>query len=180
MKHLIFLAAFSAATMAANPGAFAKNIEDATPTPAPIISTELSGNDVTFLKDSPAQMALLIQLSQMADTRSVTPEVKALAATVLKDQTDTLAKLKDVAKQNGVSIDANPDKQGKKTIAKLSKLTGILFDKAFLDAQGDIDDALQTSLQAGTASSNADIKAAADSALTALKAERDQLRKLGI
>jgi predicted outer membrane protein len=125
-------------------------------------------------------MALLAQLSELAKKRAVTPEVQAEAATLWKEQTDAATQLKALAAKNEVTVTDEPDRQGLKVLQSLSKLGGVKFDKSFLDAQSDAQDTLETTLELGSKSRDADIKALAQADLDILKAERDRVRKLGL
>jgi len=176
-RILAFVALAGAAAIST---AAAADIEDATPTPAPILSTEISGSELGFLMDAAPQIALLVHLAELAKTRAVTPEVQSEAATVSKEQTAAAGQLKDLATHNNVPLTGDPDDQGAKILATLHDLSGVKFDKAFLDAQADAQDALETTLNTGAASSDPAIKAFATANLQTLKQERDRVRKLGL
>jgi predicted outer membrane protein len=160
--------------------ATAAPIEDATPTPAPILSTEISGRDLGFFMGTAPEIALLVQLADLAKTRAVTPEVQAEAATVLKEQTAASGQLKDLAGRNHVPLPDGPGDDGGKVLIDLRKLDGVKFDKAFLDALGDAQDSLETALTGGAGSADPNIKAFASTNLQTLKQERDRIRKLGL
>jgi len=153
--------------------------EYATPTPAAILSTEISGGDLVFFTGAGPQTALMGELSALARKQAVTPEVKALAGTVFKEQTDAVAQLKALAAAKDVPMSQDLDREGRKVLLRLAKETGPRFDKSFLDALGDAQDLLETSLDAGAASSDKEIKAYADAGLEELKKERDGVRQLG-
>ena len=157
-----------------------KDIEDSTPTPMPILSTEISGSDLGFFMGAGPQMALLERLSELAQKRAVTPEVKSEAGMVLKEQTDAAVRLKTLAAARHVPVADEPDEAGKKILQSLGKLDGVQFDKAFLNAQGDANDALEASLDAGAGSTDGEIKAFAQAELQALTAEKERVRKLGL
>jgi predicted outer membrane protein len=161
-------------------GALCAAPEDATPTPAPILSTEMSGSDLGFFMGAARQAELLARLSELAKAHAVTPEVQALAAAVLKDQTDAAVKLKSLAERKHAPLGAEPDRARAQLVESLGKLKGPRFDKSYLDALGDAQDALETSLNAGAGSSDAEIKALAEADLATLKQEQDRVRKLGL
>jgi hypothetical protein len=156
-----------------------KDIEDSTPTPAPIISTDISGSDLTFLTDAARQIALLKTLSTLASKSAVTPEVQAEASAVVKDQTDALTALQKIAAGDHVSLDTGLHDADQRLAKSLRSQKGLKLDKAYLDAQADADHALEASLTAGAASSDAGIKAFAQNNLAKLKQEQDRVRKLG-
>ncbi|MGA3170758.1 MAG: DUF4142 domain-containing protein [Chthoniobacteraceae bacterium] len=153
--------------------------EYATPAPAAILSTEISGGDLVFFTGAGPETALIKEISALAEKRAVTPEVKALAIAVLKEQTDAAAQLSALAAARDVPIPQGPDGEGRKELATLAKMEGPRFDKSFLDALGDAQDLLETSLEAGAGSSDKEIKAYAEAGLERLKKERDGVRRLG-
>jgi predicted outer membrane protein len=160
--------------------AMGKEIEDATPTPAPILTTDISGGDLVFFTGAAPQMALLARLSDLAKNRAETPEVQAEAAMVLKEQTDAVERLKALAAGKGVTVAGEPDDQGKAILKSVDALKGVKFDKSYLDALTDAEDALEPSLNAGAGSSDKEIKALATAVQGTLKQERDRVKKLGM
>jgi len=176
MKRIIIGAAMAMAALCC----FGKDILDSTPPPMPILSTEISGSDLAFFTGAASQMALLARLSELAKKQAVTPEVQVEAGALEKEQTGAMAQLKTLAIRKHAPADAEVDDAGGKLLQALGKLNGVKFDKSFLDAQGDAEDALQASLEAGAGSSDADIKAFAAAGLETLKAERERVRKLGL
>jgi len=166
-------------TLRAGMSATATAIEDATPTPAPILSTDISGRDLAFLTDAAHQMALLAKISGMASKQAVTPEVQTEAATVAKEQTDAMTALQKIADGFHVPLDTELYDDDIKLVKALEAEKGLKFDKSYLDAQADADQALEASLTAGAASSDSGIKAFSQSGLATLKAEQDRVRKLG-
>jgi len=178
MKRLALgAAALLAATLTA---LCAAGPEEATPTPAPIVSTEISGSDLGFFTGAARQTALLVRVSGLAKRHAVTPEVQAVAAAVWQEQTDAAARLKKLAERKQAPLPEEPDGEGKKLLQTLGKLTGPKFDKSCLDALGDAQDALETSLEAGAASMDGEIKAFAVAGLGTLKQERQRVSRLGM
>jgi predicted outer membrane protein len=180
MNRLPWIIAIAALAGASAVSAIAANIEDATPTPAPILSTEISGSELGFLMDATQRIALLVRLAGLAKTKAVTPEVQAEAATISKEQTAAAAQLKDLAASDHVPLTDGPGDQGEKVLADLRNLSGVKFDKAFIDALADAQDALGPALNTGTTVADPAIKAFAAANLQTLKQERDRIRKLGL
>jgi len=160
-------------------GAGAKDVEDATPTPAPILSTEVSASDLSCLTGAAHYMALLTIMSGMADKHAVTPEVKAEAAAVAEEQKPAMESLEMLAGKLNVPLDAELNGVDTDALASIGTQKGLKFDKAFLDAQRDAEDALGTALTDGLNSTDANIKEFAKTGLTRLKQEQDRMRKLG-
>jgi len=180
MKSLASMAAFAVMLGGAAACATTNDAEYASPPPAQIVSTELSGSDIVFLTGAAREAALLVRLSEMAKGRAVTPEVQALAAAVWKEQTDTVRRLKDLAGRKQVQLPEESDGQGKKLMEKLAKLKGQKFDKCCLDAMADAQDILEAALVTGAGSADGDLKAFAQAGIGTLKAERGRARKLGM
>ncbi len=158
----------------------ATDVEKTAATPAPILSSEISGSDLAFLTGAASRLALLAQLAELAKKQAFTPEVKAEAASVASEQTDAAARLKVLAARMRVTLPEEPDSEGKMVLQTLGKLKGVKFDKSFLDAQADAQAQIETSLHAGADSSDGDIKAFAEAGLRTLKQERERVRKLGL
>jgi len=182
-------AALAAAFLAASalPGAAkaaskaaAGDAEYAPPPPAPILSTDISGGDLLFLTSAARQINQAARLSGLAKNKAVTPEVQALAAAVWKEQSAAAARLKDLAARKHVPLQSEPDLPAKRELDALARLEGIRFDKACIDALGEAQALLETSLSAGAASSDKDIQAFAQANLGTLKQEQKQLSRLGI
>jgi putative membrane protein len=175
VKQFLAAAAFFAAT-----GASLASPAAGEPAPAQILSTDLSGGDIAFFTGASRQIALAAGLSAMARDRATTPEVKQLAAGIATEQTGAEAKLKDLAALKHVPLEAETDAAGKKQLQALAKLKGPKFDKSYLDALADAQDALQQSLESGAASADPGIQSLAQSALATLKQERLRVRRLGM
>ena len=153
--------------------------EDAPRPEAPVLSTEISGRDLVFFTGMARETALVAGLSELAEKHAVTPEVQALAAAVDKDEAAARASLTALAGRKQVPVAVEPDGEGKKQLLALGKLKGPKFDKSYLDALADAQDEMEKSLEAGAASADGDIKAAAQAAQGTLKEERERVRKLG-
>ncbi len=181
LRHAAFTVAFLAAARLPGSAKDASGDAEYAPRPpAPILSTEISGGDLLFLTSAARQIDRAVELSGLAKNKAVTPEVQAVAAVAWKDQTDAAARLKDLVARKHVPLDGEPDLPAKKELDALARLKGIRFDKACIDALGEAQALLETSLSAGAASSDKEIQAFAQSSLGTLKQEQKQLSRLGI
>lgn len=178
MKHTTLIAACALAFCAAV-SAGAKDIEDATPKPPPLLTSDLSGSDLTCLTGAAHELEVLTTIAEMAGKHAVTPEVKAEAAAIAKEQAAALDTLKALAASLHVAVDTDLYGDDARLIETLEGINGVKFDKAYMDAQGETEQALETSLNAGAASADAGIKAFAQDGLARLKQEQDRARKLG-
>jgi hypothetical protein len=177
MKFIFRITAAIALT--ATTQVIAKDIEDATPTPAPILSTDISGSDLGFLTGAAHQMALLSKISELASKQAVTPQVQSEAAATMKEQTNAITALQKIAAGYHVPLDTELQDEDMRLLKSLEAEKGLKFDKDYLDAQTDANHALEATLTAGAASSDAGIKAFAQDGLSRLKQEQDRVRKLG-
>jgi predicted outer membrane protein len=174
------LTALLAAILGAAAIAAPRDAEYSAPPPQPILSTDLSGSDLVFFTGAARQTALLVLLSGLGKAHAVTPEVQTVAAAIWKDQADAAARLKDLADKKHIPLDGDSDASARKQLQALASLKGVRFDKSCLDTIGDTQDLLETSLEAGSASTDKDIKAFADAGLGALKQERERVSRLGL
>ena len=179
-KILITVAIFPALLAGMADHSMAGQMEYSNRPASPILSTELSGRDLEFFDGAGPRETLLIRLSGLAAKHAVTPEVKAEAETVFKEQTAAAAQLKTLASAAHISLNTEPDSNGQKALEALRGLESLKFDKSYLDAEQDAQDWLEISLKDGAASSDKRIKELADSALNTLKGERVRSRKLGL
>ena len=154
--------------------------EDAKAPPMAIVTTEITGNDLAFFKGAAQETALLTQLCDLARAHSTTPEILSLTAGIGKDQSAAAAKLKELAAAKQIPLPTGPDGLGKKQLQSLARLKGARFEKGCIEAITDAQDALETSLTAGAASADKEIKDYSANGLQTLKTERSQLHKLGI
>lgn len=154
--------------------------EDAPAPKAPILSTDLDGRDLAFFDGASHQTALVIRLSGLAVKHAVTPEVQQMAAAVGKEQAEAAGKLIALADQKHLPMAVEPDGQGRKQLDSIEKLAGAKFDKSYLNALGDAQDALAASLESGAASADKDIKQYAQTGIEILKQERERVKKLGM
>lgn len=145
-----------------------------------ILSTDVSGSDLTFFTDTAPRLELIVKLSALAKDRAITPEVQALAAQIWKEQSDFAGKLSDLATRNGVPLPKEPDAEGRRRLQSLAKLKGPKFDKTYLDALSDVQDRVEASLDAGADSDDKEIKTLAKQALATLKKEQQALERLGL
>lgn len=158
----------------------AADIEYATPAPPRILSTEISGRDLAFFMAAAPEMALLGKVAEVGAQRAVTPEVKAEAILLVKEEKDQVAKLKALADEMGPPLSLEPDATGAKTIKTLARLQGVKFDKSFLDDAADAEDQLRAALISGAASQTGAIKDFCNVELAALKQQRQRLNRLGL
>jgi hypothetical protein len=158
----------------------AQPIEYSTPPPMPILSTDISGSDLEFFMGAGPATALLIQMSAMASKKAVTPEVAAEAALVLKEQTDMAAGLAELAARVQAPVATEPDAAGKAVLQDLAGMTGVKFDKSYLDALGAAQASLMASANLDAETTDGGIKTFVKAEIDTLTREQNRLKKLGM
>lgn len=90
--------------------------------------------DQAFVKDTLKDDQAQIQLSQLAQQKSTSDDVKQFGQHMIEVQTQLDKQLQPFAKQLYISEPAKPSKQEKQEMARLQALSGPDFDTAYLQA----------------------------------------------
>jgi putative membrane protein len=98
-------------------------------------SKHVSKQDVAFLRAAHQSNLFEIQTGKLAERKGKSAEVRELGRMFVKDHTKLDADLKKVAKRLGVDLPSRPNTEQRALAARLSKLSGSAFDKAWLDGQ---------------------------------------------
>jgi putative membrane protein len=88
--------------------------------------------DQNFMREAAIGNQAEIQLGQMAQEKSGSPEVKSFGQRMVKDHSDTSDKLKNIAESQHISLPVGLDPQHKDVTARLSRLSGPQFDQAYM------------------------------------------------
>lgn len=86
----------------------------------------------TFLQKAAQANAAEIKTSQTAQTRAVSPAVKAFADRMVDEHTANEHALEALAKKRNVAVSAGPDPDRLIRIGTLQKLNGPAFDRAYM------------------------------------------------
>lgn len=134
-KHLIFmfmLLASSALLFAQAAG---------TGTAAPTESAETKSKPAAAKKADPDKMFVAkaaqgglaeVEMGKLAVEKASHPDVKQFGQRMVDDHSKANDQLKSVASQQNYQVPAEPNAQQKATMARLSKLSGEAFDKAYM------------------------------------------------
>jgi putative membrane protein len=141
---------FAAVLLLAGATAFAQQSTMAAPQPppqtpggqvnAPVPGTDSSGPatpnfaDQAFVEDTLKTNDTQVQLSQLAQQKASSGDVKDFSQKMIQIHTQLNQQLTPLAKQLDVNQDQKPSKQEKKEIAQLEQLSGPDFDSAYLQA----------------------------------------------
>jgi predicted outer membrane protein len=125
---------------------------------------KLSSGDEKALKDMAQADINEVAAGKMALTKAQSSDAKAYAQQMVDDHGQALTKVQAVAQQKGVTLPTDPDAAHKAMAAKLEKLSGDAFDKAYMQNAGVKDhSAVHKKLMADAKKiKDADVKAVAD------------------
>lgn len=129
--NLLFVFAFAAAmTIAA---AFAQNDKDANGTAMSSKgSPGKAASDTAFLKKAARGGLAEVELGQLATQKAASDEVKKFGQRMVDDHTKANDQLKQVAAQEHVDLPTEPSAKDRATKARLEKLSGEQFDRAYM------------------------------------------------
>ncbi|MGZ5037284.1 MAG: DUF4142 domain-containing protein [Usitatibacter sp.] len=97
-----------------------------------LAKSSLPRGDVKFLQETAADGMAEVELGKLAQQKAVREEVKGFATRMVDDHSKANEDLKAVAAASGVDLPAGPDKKHQKMMAKLEKLSGGDFDRAYM------------------------------------------------
>ncbi|WP_371765172.1 DUF4142 domain-containing protein [Massilia sp.] len=97
---------------------------------------KLSTGDEKILKDMAMANMAEIEGGKLAQGKSQSSEVKAFAQQMIDDHTANLNEVKALAQARGVTLPTEPDAKHKAMAAKLEKMSGDAFDKAYMKQAG--------------------------------------------
>lgn len=144
------------------------------------IAADLSNDDQRFLREAGESGMLEMQASELAIQKSVHPEVRTFAETMIKDHTAVDQELKALAKSKGFQLPIELEGDKKDLMEELRQLDGTAFDDEYVEevAVDAHDDAVELFEDAAEDADDADIKAFAAKHLPALKNHLQMGRQL--
>jgi putative membrane protein len=96
--------------------------------------TQASYADQMFLKDTLKDDQVQVQMSQLAQQKSSSADVKQFSQSMIKVHTQLDDQLKPLVKQFAINETQKPSKKDKEQLDKLQALSGVGFDTAYLQA----------------------------------------------
>ncbi|HEY1650010.1 MAG TPA: DUF4142 domain-containing protein [Terracidiphilus sp.] len=96
--------------------------------------SQQAAGDQMFVHDTMEGNDAQVQMSQLAQDKASTPDVKQFGQKMAQIHTELNSQLEPAAKQLGVSEPKGPSKKAKKAIERLQALSGPDFDTAYLQA----------------------------------------------
>jgi len=97
---------------------------------------KLSSADQKALKDMAMADMAEVETGKLAVSKAQSPEVKAFGQQMIDDHGQALAKVQALAQARGVTLPTELDSKHKAMSAKLEKLSGAEFDKAYMAGVG--------------------------------------------
>ena len=127
-------------------------------------SGKLDKADEKALKDMAQADIDEVEGGKMALTKAQSSDVKSFAQQMVDDHGQALSKVQAVAQQKGVTLPTEPDAKHKAMAAKLEKMSGDAFDKAYMQNAGTKDHKMVLSKLQSDAKKikDPDVKAVAD------------------
>jgi Predicted outer membrane protein len=92
----------------------------------------VSSGDRKFMQKAASDGMAEVQLGTLAKDKAASDEVKSFASRMVTDHGKANDQLKSLAASKGVDLPADTDKDHKKKMDKLGKLTGPDFDRAYM------------------------------------------------
>jgi predicted outer membrane protein len=97
---------------------------------------KLSSGDMGIVKDMAMADMAEIEGGKLAQSKGQSAEVKAFGQQMIDDHTTNLNEVKALADKRGVTLPTEPDAKHKAMAAKLEKMSGADFDKAYMKQAG--------------------------------------------
>jgi putative membrane protein len=133
----------------------------------------------TFVSNALAGNLAEVQLGQLAMQKSSDPQIKQFAQHMIDDHTKLSNDMKLAAEQLGVHAPTQLDKKNRKTVEKLSALSGTAFDLAYMkEMVKDHKRDLQEFKDAAASSQNPALKMAADHGAQVISAHLEQAEQI--
>lgn len=136
-------------------------------------------SDATFLKKAAEGGLAEVELGQLATQKASSEEVKKFGQRMVDDHTKANDQLKQVAAEKHIDLPQQPNAKDRATKARLERLSGEQFDKAYMDDmvkdhQNDVAEFQRESKMAKDAS----VKSFAQQTLPTLKDHLKQAEKI--
>jgi predicted outer membrane protein len=105
--------------------------------PAPMAAAGTLGKSDQKILERMAQANMAeVEAGKMAQSKSQNEQVKSFAQQMIDDHGKALADVQQLAQQKGVTLPTEPDAKHKAMAAKLDKMSGDAFDKAYMAQAG--------------------------------------------
>lgn len=139
----------------------------------------VTGGDLAFMNAAAPGGMAEVEMGRMAAKHAQSSEVKRFAARMIADHTKAGDELKQLAQQKKVMLPPDVSPAHKETMAKLSKLSGAEFDRAYVMAMvADHEKDVTAFTATAKGAVDADLKAYAAKTLPTLKEHLQMIRDI--
>lgn len=116
-------------------GTSGKNVTTAQPNPITVTLTQnpLSTSDRQFVTKAAQNGKAEVELGELASQRAAKAQVKEFGQRMVEDHTQINKELGELAAQKGLTLPQHIGEDNSKVKADLSKLSGVAFDKAYMN-----------------------------------------------
>jgi putative membrane protein len=140
---------------------------------------KMASSDSKFINEAAQGGMAEVELGKLASERGSSDAVKQFGQRMVTDHGKANDELKQLAQQKGVTLPTDLDSKHKKTIDRLSKLSGADFDKAYArDMVRDHDKDVKDFQRESQKAKDADLKSWAGKTLPVLKEHQQQAREM--
>ena len=96
-------------------------------------AAKLSSTDKSFVEKAAVGGLAEVQMGKLAKEKAGSDQVKQFGTRMVDDHTKANDQLKQVASNKGITLPTDLDSEHKGKVAKLEKLSGAQFDRAYMD-----------------------------------------------
>jgi putative membrane protein len=96
--------------------------------------TSVAAADKTFVEKAAGGGMAEVELGKLATQKASSDQVKQFGSRMVNDHSKTNDELKQIATAKGMTLPTDLDAKHKSEMAKLQKLSGAQFDRAYMDA----------------------------------------------
>ncbi|MBV8774790.1 MAG: DUF4142 domain-containing protein [Deltaproteobacteria bacterium] len=129
-KAVLALAAVALCPIALN--AQTSSSEGASQSSKAMSASRVAASDLSFMKKAAQGGLAEVELGQLATEKATSPEVKQFGQRMVEDHGKANDQLKQIASQKGVTLPDKLDAKDAATKARLEKLSGEQFDRAYI------------------------------------------------
>ena len=141
--------------------------------------SSLSAADKAFVMDAATGGMAEVELGKMAAEKAASADVKQFGQRMADDHGKANGELQALAGQKGVTLPTEPTAAQKATSARLAKLSGAAFDRAYMqDMVKDHAKDVAAFKHASTSAADADLKAWAGKTLPTLEDHQTQAKSV--
>ena len=143
------------------------------------MTSQLIKSDEKLLMQLAQANIVEINSAKLAEDKSKSEQVKALAKKMMEDHTKALDELKQLAQAKGITLPTEPDRQQKLMENRLSSMTGEKFDKQYVQQVSERvhKDLHKLLLQAGSKAQDIDIKNYATKNLSVIESHQQLVKE---